>query len=101
MRISTQSVVLFWAALVAVLGFAEPAFAQTGFASAITESLKSFNRELILIGVALTVTAFIWALLAQMLKLGGTAFAVSVIVIGICITFAPEIVGAIVQFRGG
>ncbi len=76
----------------AVMFVTSPAYAQTGL-EGLSSKIQQFNNSLIAVGGFVTVTGFIWAVVSIALGLAGAAKAVVVLIAGLCIAAAPQIVG--------
>ena len=80
------------AVLVAAVLLSTPP-ASAGVFSGLISKLDQFNGELITLGGVGAVTGFIWALLAMLGQLGGAAWAITVLIVSLCISNAKTIVG--------
>ena len=71
---------------------ASPAWAVGGL-DGLQSRLQSFTTALIAIGGTLTITGFVWAVAAMILGMAGAARAITVLLGGLAIGLAPQIVG--------
>lgn len=78
-------------AFIVAVALVLPAVAYAGPLGGVVSFIDEINSELIIIGIALTVTGIIWAGFALTLGFGGVNKAMSCIGGGLVITFAPQI----------
>lgn len=83
----------YWLIALAVWITTSPAYAAPGSLTGLKQKIDALNTQLTTVGGSLVVTGVIWAGLAIVVGLGGGAKAVVVIVAGIVISFASDIVG--------
>ena len=76
--------------------YSNPALANPPGFGNLTSKIETINGGLVALGGVLAITGFVWACLAIMIGLGGAAKAVTVLLVGLAIASAPEIVGFLV-----
>ena len=82
--------VYFWAALVSVVVTARTASANP--LAGLVSKIDDFNSALITLGIALTVTGFIMACIAAKFGKGSVAGAMTILGLGVAISFSKQIV---------
>jgi len=79
-----------------VLLLATPAFATGDGLDGFVDKIEELNSWLVGLGGVLAVTGFIWAALGIMLGMAGTAKAITVLICGLAVACAPQLVAFLV-----
>lgn len=61
--------------------------------ASLTDRINSINETLVVVGGALSVGGFAWAMMGVMVGMAGAARAITVMVSGLLISVAPQVIG--------